>query len=101
MGFSSRCINRGEAVVIDQEECLLCAQCSPYATNGLQCGCLCSGCDMHDYTTDEEDYPSCALEGCTNLGHFDPLTDTQERCCGLDHERTLAAMEEKTVSSGK
>ena len=96
----------------------MCPVLCPYAINGVQCGCLCSGCDIHDYTTDDrhcvadrfdwprqpcsmlcdelpvtaqgEGYPSCALEGCPNLGHFDPLTGTQERCC----ERTLAVMEE-------
>ena len=37
----------------------------------------------------------CALQGCSNPGYHDVLTDTRERCCTLAHERVLAAVDQR------
>jgi hypothetical protein len=88
MGFSAQCINRGEAVVIDQEDHLLCAQCSPYALMDV-CGCLCSSCDIHDYTTDNLCLPLALLYNKQRLAD----TSSLER----DEIRLRGAMLQKLV----
>ena len=81
MGFSAQCINRGEAVVIDQEDHLLCAQCSPYALMDV-CGCLCSSCDIHDYTTDNLCLPLALLYNKQRLADTSSLESDEIRLRG-------------------
>ena len=66
-----------------------CSSCS--WTQMDPCPCVCSGC--HRFTPGGDPQFVCLLPGCLDLGYYDPLTQQQERCCGIAHEQMFVRLE--------